>query len=165
MDKVKSFFKWGIIIAFLNFLTIFFAYIGFNSTYKNIDNIGSIPNEVNIELAQATSVNGRVYGKIANSKENNLNGKYIKTQIFNKQDGLMGTKFIKLENLGEEEEKRFAVNFKAEGVKKYNIEIVDDNSYIQEEVVKSIKLYGKVFTKEELKTYAIILLVFYAIFA
>ena len=64
-----------------------------------------------------------------------------------------------------EEEKKFAVNFKTEGVKKYNIEIVDDNSYVQEEVIRSIKLYGKVFTKEELKTYAIILLIFYAMFA
>lgn len=164
MDKVKSFFKYGIIIAFLNFLTFFCAYVGFNSTYKNIDNIGNIPSEVKIELAQATSVNGRIYGKITNSKENDLNGKYIKTQIFNKQDSLMGTKFIKIENLGEEE-KKFAVNFKTEGVKKYNIEIVDDNSYVQEEVIRSIKLYGKVFTKEELKTYAIILLIFYAMFA
>lgn len=165
MDNVKSFFKWGIIIIVLNFITIFCAYIGFNSTYRNIDHIAFIPKEVKIELAQATAVNGRIYGKITNTKENDLNGKYIKAQIFNRQGSLMGTKFIKIENLGEEEERKFAVKFKAEDIKKYNLEIVDDSILTQEENTRAIYLFKDVFIDEDLKLAAVIALVLYAMFA
>lgn len=159
MDRLKTFRKYIIwIIAFYIF-TMICTYVGLNATYKDMNKIGTEPNQLTVDIAQATSVNGRIYGKITSNEENNLEGKYIKVQIYTKKGNLVGCKYLKIENTELNEPKKFAVTFTAEHVGFYKVEIVEDSEEIQKEVIRMRDLYKDIFTDEELKMYAIVTLV------
>lgn len=143
MDKVKRFFKYIIGIVLLMVFTNLCTYIGFNATYKNINNKKKLPNEIDIKLSQATKVCGRIYGEVTSNENNNLEGKYIKTNIYTDLGTLVGTKYIKIKDINPNEAKKFAVNFQAEDVKFFDISIVDtyddketytDNIFLEEEM-------------------------------
>ena len=144
MDNVKKILRYVVILIALYFFSKFIIYIGLNSTYKNIEVRGNTPRQIEVEFAQATKVNGRILGKIKNSEDENLNGKYIKTDIYNSKDELLGTKYLELTDLQENETKKFAVADQ----KEENAE----------------KLFEGIFLSEDLKKRVIISTLIYAIF-
>lgn len=108
-------------------LTGFLIFVGFNVNYKPIELKSELPNVITIEKAEATKVQARVYGRIRNTEENDFNGKYIKVSVVNSNNETIDTKFLKIENLGEDENKLFRATFNAESVKGYIIDIVENN--------------------------------------
>ena len=62
MDKVTKFFKYIIGIVLLMIFTNLCKYLGFNETYKNIENKNDLPRGIDVKLSQATKVCGRIYG-------------------------------------------------------------------------------------------------------
>lgn len=82
MGRLKTFGKYILWIVGFYIFTMLITYVGFNATYKNINTFLDIPENVNVVLAQATKVNGRIYGEVTSTKENNLDGKYIRVRIF-----------------------------------------------------------------------------------
>ena len=155
MDKVKKFFKYIIGIILLTVFTNLCTYLGFNATYKNIDKTEDLPSEIEVKLSQATKVCGRIYGEVTSSADNDLDGKYIKTNIYTDLGTLVGTKYIKIKDINLNETKKFAINFQAENVEFYNISIVDNPESIEEN--------ENIFIDDELPMYAIILLVLYCL--
>ena len=133
------------------------TYLGFNATYKNIENKEKLPNGIDIKLSQATKVCGRIYGEVTSTKNNNLEGKYIKTDIYTDLGTLVGTTYIKIKDTNPNEAKKFAVNFQAEDVKYFDISIVDQYEDIEDNVNENI------FIDEEMPMYMIILLVIYCL--
>ncbi len=165
MDRMKTLGKYAIwVIAFFIFSSII-SYIGLNATYKNIKSIGEIPGGVKINLSQATSVNGRIFGEVTSTEENNLNGKYLKVDIFSKNNNFAGTKYLKLDNLNMNEPRKFAVYFSADNIEYFTIDVLNYSEQLEDEEIKIRNLYKKVFMDEDLKTTAIIALVLYAMFA
>lgn len=163
MDRLKTLRKYLIwLIAFYLFSMIF-IYIGLNARYNNIDSNGEVPGNVKIELAQATSVNGRIFGKITSTEADNLNGKYLKVDIFSKRDELIGTKYLKLDNLKLNEPNRFAVYFSAQNIKKYSVDILDYSEELLKEESRVKEMYKKVFRDQDMPIWLIILLVAYAL--
>ena len=163
MDRLKTLRKYIIwLIAFYLF-SMFFIYIGLNARYNNIDSNGEVPGNVKIELAQATSVNGRIFGKITSTEADNLNGKYLKVDIFSKRDELIGTKYLKLDNLKLNEPNRFAVYFSAQNIKKYSVDILDYSEELLKEESRVKEMYKKVFRDQDMPIWLIILLVAYAL--
>jgi hypothetical protein len=159
MDRLKTFRKYIIwIIAFYIF-TMICTYVGLNATYRDMNRIGTWPDGLIVDIAQATSVNGRIYGKVTSNEENNLEGKYIKVQIYTKKGILAGCKYLKIENTKLNEPKKFAVTFTYENIGYYKVEIVEDSVETQKEVIKITDLYKDIFTDEELRMYAIVSLV------
>lgn len=164
MDRLKTFRKYIIwIIAFFLFST-FISYIGLNANYKNIESTGEVPGGIKINLSQATSVNGRILGEVTSTEGNNLNGKYLKVDIFSKNDNFAGTKYLKLDNLNLNEPRKFAIYFSAENIKYFTIDVLDDSEQLKYEEIKIRNLYKKIFIDEDLKTTAIIALILYAMF-
>ena len=108
-------------------LTSFLIFIGFNVNYKPMELKAELPSVITIEKAEATKVQARVYGRIRNTEENDFNGKYIKVSVVNSNNETIDTKFLKIENLGEDENKLFRATFNAESVKGYIIDIVENN--------------------------------------
>ncbi len=161
MGKLKTFLKYIIWIVSLVAFSALLIYIGLNSTYKNIEAIQKPISQINVEIAQATTVNGKIYGKVTNTEENYINDKYIRVEIFNKRMESMGTKYLKIEDLDVGRTKLFAVNFTAQNIKYYIIDIVEDSVKTAEEAKKAEDLYKDIFTKEELKQRAIIGLLLY----
>ena len=158
MNRLKTFRKYILWLLGFMLFSYIITFVGFNSTYKNMNISEDIPNGVKISMAQSTSVNGRIYGDVTSTEKNNLNGKYMKVDIFNKRDKLIGTKYLKLENLNLNEPRKFAVNFTADNIKKYEIDIVDDEQ-TGGKILEAKRLYSDIFTDDELKGGMIFILV------
>ena len=151
------------IVAFYLF-SMLITYVGLNSTYKDISTSNELSDRVKVDIAQATKVNGRIYGEVTSSEENNLNGKYIKVKIYDKKEELRGEKFLKIENTEINVPKKFMVYFTSENIESYSVDIVDDSEETQTEIKSVAELFKDVFTDKELGKSVIIAFVLWAIF-
>ncbi len=127
MTDLKKDIKIVLLVVGGYILTNFLIFVGFNANYKAIELKSELPSVIKIEKAEATKVQGRVYGKISNTEENDLNGKYIKVVVFNDKNENIATEYLKIENLEKHEEKLFRATFNAEKAKSYTIDIVETN--------------------------------------
>lgn len=152
MDRMKTFFKYAMIILAFYIFSNFIINVGLNMRYKKITAKDNIVTQVTIMQAEATKVNGRIKGKVKNLEENNVNGKYIKIDLYTKNNILMGTKYIAIKDIKIDEQDDFEVYFKLQDVKYYDISIVDEVTQ---------KVNDDAFLDEDLKTTAIIALLFY----
>lgn len=164
MDRLKTFRKYVIWIILFYLFTMLMTYIGFNSTYKNIEQNTETPIQTKIDMAQATKVNGRIFGEVTSTEENNLNGKYIKVQIFNRRNALVGTKYLKIEDTIANEPKKFVVYFTAENIESYTVEILDDSEELQNEIKSISERFKDIFTDKEISKSLVWAFVLWGIF-
>ena len=164
MGRLETFRKYIIWIILFYLFTMLMTYIGFNSSYKNIESDVEIPSQTKIDIAQSTKVNGRIFGEVTSTEENDLNGKCIKVQIFNRRDALVGTKYLKIEDVKINEPKKFVVYFTAENVEKYKIEILEDSEELQNDIKSVSEMFKDVFTDKELSKSLVWAFVLWAIF-
>ena len=163
MDRVKTLRKYAIWVILFYLFSSLFIYIGLNSRYKNIKSFGEIPNGVIINLAHTTAVNGRIFGEVKSTEDNNLNGKYLKVDIFSKSNELMGTKYLKLEDINLNEPRKFAVYFQAENIQHFKIDVKEYNEDLEQDMIKARELYKKTFKDEDIPLWLIILLIAYGL--
>jgi len=128
MDRIKTFAKYALMVIGLYILTSVLVFVGFNLNYKNISCNNKLPEQISIEKAEATSTTGRIYGYVTNLKENNLNGKYIKVEIFNSNNEKDEVQYLNIEDVKYNEKKMFKVFFKTDNAKYCNINIVDNDN-------------------------------------
>lgn len=164
MGRLKTFRKYIIWIVAFYLFSMLITYVGLNSTYKDISTSNELSDQVKVDIAQATKVNGRIYGEVTNSEENNLNGKYLKVKIYDKKGELRGEKFLKIENTEINVPKKFMVYFTSENIESYSVDIVDDSEETQTEIKSVAELFKDVFTDKELGKSVIIAFVLWAIF-
>lgn len=126
MSTLKQFAKYIIWIILFWILSDILIYYGLNSTYKDIENKGDNISQVTLSEAEATKVNGRIIGKITNTEESNLNGKYLKINLYAESGNLLATEYVEIGNLRANEVKSFESYFKMQDVKSYDINIVDE---------------------------------------
>ena len=158
MGRLKTFRKYILWIIGFYLFSIVLTYIGINAMYKDIHYIGEIPEGIGIKLSQATSINGRIYGEVMSTDENNLEGKYIKVDIFAQGGEEIGYKYIKIENTKKDEPKKFTVFFHAGDIKYYTINVLDDTEEVRKDYELS-KEYKKIFTEPEKKGVVIVSIV------
>ena len=125
MDRVKTLFKYAIWVILFWILSDVLIYFGINSTYKDIVSKNEISNQITINNAEATTVNGRILGTVTNNEENDISEKYLKVDLYSDIGNLVGTNFLEIGNLGTIETKSFETYFKIQNVKSYEINIVD----------------------------------------
>ena len=150
MGEIKKFAKYVVMIIVFYLFTMLMTYVGFNSTYQNIEQNTVTPEQIKIDVAQATKVNGRIFGEVTSTQENNLEGKYIKIQIYDRRDELVGVKYLKIENTNVDEPKKFVTYFTADNVKSYDIYVVEDSENLQDEIKSVAELFKGVFKEKEL---------------
>ena len=142
MSTVKKFAKYVIWIILFWILSDILIYYGLNSTYKDIENKGDNISNVTVSEAEATKVNGRIIGKITNTEESNLNGKYLKINLYAESGNLLATEYVEVGNLRANEVKSFESYFKMQDVKSYGIAVVDqkeentDGVFMTEDMTK-----------------------------
>lgn len=163
MGRIRTFEKYIIWVVAFYLFTMLLTYIGLNSTYRNIESLDEMPEGVKIDLSQATSVNGRILGEVTSTENNNLNGKYLKVDIFSKDNQLIGSKYLEINDTNLNEPKKFAVYFSAENVKKYSVDILENNEQTRQMGMRAKELFKKIFLDKDLKLYFIIALIIYAI--
>ena len=125
MARMKTFFIYFLLVVLFFIYSQIMIYIGVRTTYKNkdVEIETTIPMEAQVK---ATSVNGIAKVKIKNTTDKDIEGKYIKLECYSKHDTLMGTKYIQINQIGENEEKEFEIEFKYNEVEKAIITIVDE---------------------------------------
>lgn len=125
MDRMKTFAKYVLMALGLYIFTGILVFIGFNLNYKNIDCNNNLPEQISIEKAEATSTEGRIYGYVTNLKENNVNGKYIKVEVYNIDNEKDEIQYLKIDDVKYGEKKMFKAYFKTDDAKYCSISIVD----------------------------------------
>ena len=155
MGTIKKFAKYVIWIILFWILSDILIYYGLNSTYKDITAKNEIANQIEVDTAEATKVNGRIKGKIVNKEDNDLSGKYLKIDLYTEKENLLGTKYLDIGSLRENEVKNFETYFKMQNVKFYDISIVEE---------KEEDKPSDVFLKEDISKLRVLSLITYMIF-
>ena len=155
MSRLKTFAKYAIWIILFWILSDILIYYGVNSTYKNLKIKNEIPSQVTIKNAEATKVNGRIKGTIANKEDSDMSGKYLKIDLYSDNGNLLATEYEEIGNLRVNEVKSFETYFKMQDVKQYEVNIVDE---------KTEETTSDVFMTEDMKKAGVLLLLTYMIF-
>lgn len=158
MDRLKQLAKyvlWGILLMIFTRVIIF---VGLNIGYDPIQNNGDVPSQITILKAEATGVNGRIYGKVSNSETYDVNGSYIKVNIYDEDLELSGTKYIEIVDVEYDNHKLFELHFQANQIEYYDIDIVEEKDE------NTAKLFDDIFISDDLKLHALCGLLIYACF-
>ena len=123
MDRVKTFAKYALWIIIFWIFSDILIYVGINTMYKDMERIGSIPAGIQIQEVQSTKVNGRI--KLTAEGED-LSGKFIKVDLYSSIGNLLGTQYLEIGDLGENEIKNIETYFKISETKSYEISVVDE---------------------------------------
>ncbi len=115
---VKRLFKYFIWFVILYVLVDVFSYYTIVTTYvnKEVSNYYSFP-QVEIYESKATVTNGYLKGKVTNNTELPLVDQYLKVDLYSKRGSVLGTKYVKLNELQPGESQEFEVT--------YNNDLVD----------------------------------------
>lgn len=144
MDRMKTFLKYALWVIGFMILSEFLINVGLNSTYKDITRKDNLV-QVSVYQAEATLVNGRMRGIITNSEQEDLNGKYVRIDFYSKRDVFLGSKYIEINNLTQNQTQSFEIFFKLKDVASYEIKIVNEK-----EPGSEIEIIPKDLTKSEI---------------
>lgn len=128
MDRMKTFFKYLLLLVICYFGSNTLIYAAINNTYEDIANyqyINSSSLEVTVDEAKSTSLNGYIKGTIKNSSGSKIKEQYIKIDFYSARKVNMGTKYVKVENLKAKETINFDLEFKFSNVSYCTITTVD----------------------------------------
>lgn len=134
MSRMKTFAKYVVWIILFWILSDILIYYGVNSTYKELKKKNEIPSQIVVKNAEATKVNGRIKGTVANSAENDLSGKFLKIDLYADSGSLLATEYEEIGDLRANEVKSFETYFKMQDVKEYEISVVDEKQETTSEV-------------------------------
>ena len=125
MSRIKTFLKYAIwLIAFYIFSNIM-IYFNLETTYQNIGRKDNLP-QVAIYQAQATKINGRIKGRVYNNSENKITSKYLRVDLYSARDILLGSKYIDVSTMRENETRNIEIYFKVQDVEYYEITFTDE---------------------------------------
>lgn len=123
MSRTKTFAKYAIWLILFWILSDILIYLGINSTYKDIEKKGEIPNGIEVVKMQATTVNGRTKIKINDAS---LSGKFVKIDLYSSTGVNLGTQYLEIGKVRENESKEIETYFKISEVKSYEITVVEE---------------------------------------
>ena len=123
MNTVKTFIKYIIWIILFWILSDFLINVGIKTTYKEIQKVGQIPSGIQVKEMKSTAVNGKI-NLLINST--NLSGKFIKVDLYSSKDNLLGTQYLEIGEIKENQTKEIDTYFKIADVRKYEISVTDE---------------------------------------
>lgn len=129
MDRMKTFFKYLLLLVICYFGSNTLIYAAISNTYEDIANyqyINSSSLVVTVDEAKSTSVNGYIKGTIKNNSSSKIKEQYIKIDFYSERKVNMGTKYIKVENLKAKDVVDFDLDFKFSNVSYCTITTVDE---------------------------------------
>ena len=123
MDTVKTFVKYIIWIILFWILSDFLINVGLKTTYKEMQKIGQVPAGIQVKEIKSTAVNGKI-NLLVNSTT--LSGKFIKVDLYSSKDNFLGTQYLNIGEINENQTKEIDTYFKIADVKKYEISVTDE---------------------------------------
>ena len=113
MKRMKKFLIYGLLIAALWIFSDIVIFLSINGTYKAKEAKISVSYpEVIITENKATYVNGVIKGSIKNNTEKIIDDMYLKIDMYSPRDVNLGTKYIKIDNLKQNQVRDFEMGYK-----------------------------------------------------
>lgn len=156
MDRMKTFSIYALCVILFFIFSNLMIDIGLNSMYKDMQIKNSVE-QVDIEQSQSTLVNGRIKGTIKNSGVEDLNGKFIKIDIYSEREVFLGSKYYEIQNLEKDQTQPFELYFKAQYAKYYDVSIVNEKE--EGELFDNIEFLAKDLNKSEILMATLITLI------
>ena len=125
MDRMKTFFKYAIWIILFYIFSNTLIYLNLETTYQNIGRKDNLP-QVTVYQAQATKINGRIKGSIYNGSEHKITNKYLRIDLYSERDVFLGSKYIDVSTMRDDETRNFEEYFKVQDVDYYEMKFVDE---------------------------------------
>lgn len=150
MSQIKRFGKYIIWIMLFWILSDILIYAGINSTYKDMENKGDNIPGIEVVQMQSTKVNGRIKLKLKNPE---FSGKYLKIDLYSDIGNRLGTQYINIGQIKENQVKDIETYFKMTDIKSYEISITEEAG---ETTVG--------FDNEEMSKFAVLTLLAYMVF-
>lgn len=124
MERMKTLAKYVLwLILFFIFSEIMIN-INLESTYKDIGRKDRLE-QVTTYQADATKINGRIKGTI-NNINNTITNTYLRIDLYSERNNFLGSKYIDVSNMRENETRDFEVYFKIQDVEYYEMKFTDE---------------------------------------
>ena len=137
MNRMKTLIKYALWLVLFYIFSNLMIYLNIETTYQNIGRKDNLQ-QVTIYQAQATKVNGRIKGTIYNDANNKITDRYLKIDLYSERGNLLGTKYIDLLGIRENETRNLEVYFKIQDVDYYEISFTEEKEE-QEELPEMVK--------------------------
>ena len=125
MDRMKTLLKYVLWIVLFYIFSNIMINLYIESTYQNIGRKDNL-SQITVYQAQATKINGRIKGSIYNSSEQKITNKYLKIDLYSERDIFLGSKYIDLSTMRDDETRGFEVYFKVQDVDYYEMKFTDE---------------------------------------
>lgn len=124
MDRMKTFFKYAMWIILFYIFSNLMIYLNIETTYQNIGRKDNLE-QVTVYQAQATKINGRIKGTIYNDDKNKITNNYLRIDLYSERDNLLGSKYIDVSSMRDDETRNFEIYFKVQDVDYYEMKFTD----------------------------------------
>lgn len=125
MDRMKTLLKYVLWIVLFYIFSNLMIYLYIETTYQNIGRKDNLQ-QVTIYQAQATKVNGRIKGTIYNNEKNKITDKYLRIDLYSERDNFLGSKYIDVSNMRDNETRELEIYFKIQDVDYYEMKFTDE---------------------------------------
>lgn len=142
MSRMKTFFIYALLIAGVLLVTDVIINLCLNSNYKPIENYEIETASPKLEITEAikTNSNGYIGGTITNNTGKDIQKTYIKIELISKLGNRLGTEYLKVDGLKQNETEEFRLSYRYNNVESFTIGTEDN---IIEENVKLSPLIAK----------------------
>ena len=125
MATHKKFMMYAIWVILFFIFSKVMIYVAINSTYKNI--LIKVDNSLITRAeVKANAVSGTAKITLKNNTSSDLQNKYIAVNCYSKNNVLMGTKYINIAELTQNQEKEYETRFNFNKVDNVKIDIIDE---------------------------------------
>ena len=125
MDRMKTLLKYVLWVIVFYIFSNLMIYLNIETTYQNIGRKDNLP-QVTVYQAQATKINGRIKGTIYNDAENKITNNYLRIDLYSERGNFLGSKYIDVSNMRDNETREFEIYFKVQDVDYYEIKFTDE---------------------------------------
>ena len=125
MSRLKTFLIYVLILVGFIIFSEFLINVSLNSSYHQIGRKDNLE-QVVINQAEATKLNLRVKGTITNLEGNPITLKYVRIDFYSERDNIVGTKYIDVSNLKQNESMDFQIYLRLDDVTHYEVSFTNN---------------------------------------
>ena len=125
MNRMKTLLKYALWVVLFYIFSNIMINLYIESSYQAIGRKDNLP-QVTVYQAQATKINGRIKGSIYNSSEHKITNKYLRIDLYSERDVLLGSKYIDVSTMRDDEKRNFEEYFKVQDVDYYEMKFTDE---------------------------------------
>lgn len=126
MSRMKTFFKYFLAIIIVYIIVDIGSFYVLKSAYLTKDySVESSILDVQVTETKATYLNGYINGIVTNNTDVPVTNKYLKIDSYSKRGVLLGTKYVKLDDLNPGEQASFNSSFNYEQIDNVKLFVID----------------------------------------